>query len=113
VSRRQMGQLHAPAGEERRRADEESIQPFARNRCKGCVDLPAGAGIENLDLQPHGAGCRFDVSYRGLGSLNVGWIDEHSALDLAGIARGRSWASSSSDRGLVDSQSPPLAQAHQ
>src|SRR5262245_25859937 len=39
VSRRQMGQLHAPAGEERRRADEESIQPFARNRCKGCVDL--------------------------------------------------------------------------
>jgi hypothetical protein len=25
----------------------------------------------------------------------------------------RSWASSSSDRGLVDPQSPPLAQAHQ
>jgi len=37
----------------------------------------ASRGIENLDLQPHSAGCRFDVSYRGLGSLNVGRIDEH------------------------------------
>src|SRR5262245_41936700 len=41
------------------------------------VDLPTAAGIEDLDLQPHGASCRFQLAQGGLGCLRVGWIDEH------------------------------------
>jgi superfamily I DNA/RNA helicase len=35
--------------------DEEGLGPLARKSRKGRVDLAAGAGLEDLDLQRHGA----------------------------------------------------------
>ena len=36
-------------------ADEEGVGPLAHKSREGRIDLAAGAGNENLDLQPHGA----------------------------------------------------------
>jgi hypothetical protein len=43
VARRQVDQLHAPAGEKRLGANEKRIGPLARKPCKGRIDLSAGA----------------------------------------------------------------------
>ena len=77
MARRQSGQLDTPAVEEGVAADEERVGPLAHKRCEGRIDLAAGAGVEDLDLQPHGASSRFHVSQRGLGSRSIGRIDEH------------------------------------
>ena len=84
VARRQVGQLHTPADEKGVGADEERVGPLARKRCEGRIDLAAGAGVEDLDLQPHGAGGRFHVSQRGLGSRGIGRIDEHGHTGRSG-----------------------------
>ena len=52
--------------------------------CEGRIDLATGAGIEHLDLQPHGARCRLHVSQRGLGSGDVSRIDEHGDTRRSG-----------------------------
>ena len=62
VACRQLGQLDAAVDQERADANEYGIGPCASNRCKSRIDLAAGAGGENLDLQPHGAPSRFNVS---------------------------------------------------
>jgi hypothetical protein len=62
--------LDTPAGEERVGTDEKSVGPLARERCKHSFDFLAGSGIEDLNLQPHGAGSRFQVSQRGRESRN-------------------------------------------
>jgi len=80
---RQLDQLDAPAVEEGVVANEEGVGTFARKCFKCCIDLPAGAGAEDLDLQPNGAGSRFHVSQRGLGS-RTGRIDEDSDAGSAG-----------------------------
>ena len=72
-----MDQLDTPAGEKGVAADEEGVGPLAHERCEGRIDLAAGAGVEDLDLQPHGASSRFHVSQRGLGNGSIGRIDEH------------------------------------
>ena len=84
VARRQVDQLDTPAGEEGVGADEEGVGPLARKSCEGRIDLAAGAGVEDLDLQPHGAGSRFHVSQRGLGSRGIGRIDEHGHTSGSG-----------------------------
>ena len=53
-------------------------------RGEGRIDLAAGAGVNDLDLQPHGAGGRFHVSQRGLGSRSIGRIDEHGHTSGSG-----------------------------
>ena len=58
-------------------ADEEGVGPLAHKSCEGRIDLSAGAGVEDLDLQSHGASSRFHVSQRGLGIRSIGRIDEH------------------------------------
>ena len=75
--RRQLDQLHTPGVEEGVAADEEGVGPLAHKSREGRIDLAAGAGIDDLDLQPHGAGSRFHVSQRGLGIRGIGRIDEH------------------------------------
>jgi hypothetical protein len=77
VARRQGGKLDAPAGEKGVVADEEGVGLPAHKSCESGVDLLAGAGVEDLDLQPHSAGSRFHVSYDGLGIHSIGRIDEH------------------------------------
>ena len=69
--------MHTPADEKGVGADEEGVGPLAHKCCEGRIDFAAGAGVEDLDLQPHGAGSRFHVSQRGLGNRSIGRIDEH------------------------------------
>src|SRR5262249_6523244 len=66
VARREVDQLDPPADEKGVGADEERIGPLSHKSCEGRIDLPAGAGIEDLDLQSYGASSRFHVSQRGL-----------------------------------------------
>jgi hypothetical protein len=54
--------------------------------CEGHLYLAAGAGVENLDLQPHGARSRFNVSQRRLGSC-IGRVDEHGDTNGPGRSR--------------------------
>jgi hypothetical protein len=51
MARRQCGQLDPPAGEESVRGDEQGIRPPGDKRRECCINLQAGARIEDLDLQ--------------------------------------------------------------
>src|SRR5262249_34216974 len=66
-----------PTDEEDVGTDEKRIGPLAHKSCEGRIDLAAGAGFENLNLQPHGAGSRLHVSQRGFGIDSICRIDEH------------------------------------
>ena len=81
---RQLSQLDAPVEEEGADANEDGIGPCASNCCKSRIDLAAGAGGENLNLQPHGAPSRFNVSQSSLGGRRKGRIDEHSDTNGTG-----------------------------
>jgi hypothetical protein len=59
--------LDAPRVEKRARADEHGVGPLARKSRERGIDLAAGVGSEDPDLQAHGARCRFRVSHCGLG----------------------------------------------
>ena len=41
---------------------KSGVGRLARNGREGGIDLAAGTGVDDLDLQPHGAGSRFHVS---------------------------------------------------
>src|SRR5258706_1748530 len=77
MARRQVDQLDTPAIEEAVAADENCVGPLAYKRCEGHIDLATGAGVEDLDLQSHGASSYFHISHRGVGSRSIGWIDEY------------------------------------
>ena len=77
MARGQRGQLDAPAGEERVRADKEGVGPLAHKRCVGSIDLLTGTGVVKLSLQPEDASSRFKVAARGLRPPNVGRIDKY------------------------------------
>src|SRR5215831_8289525 len=83
VARRQIDQLEAAANEKAIAADEKRVGPLAHKSCKGRVDLPTVAGLEDLELQPHSASSRFHVSQRSLGS-GISRIDEHGHTSGAG-----------------------------
>ena len=55
VAGRQIDQLGTPDLKEGVAPDIKRVRPFARERCKGGIDLAASAGIENLNLEPSGA----------------------------------------------------------
>src|SRR5262249_33904830 len=44
----------------------------------------AGAGVEDLDLQPHGTSSRCHLSQCGLGSDSIGRIGEHTHASYGG-----------------------------
>ena len=71
-----LDQLDTPEGERLVGADKEGVGPIARKTCESCIDFTAVAGVEDLDLQAHGAGGGFDASYCGLDVHRVGRIDE-------------------------------------
>jgi hypothetical protein len=52
--------------------------------CEGRVNLAAGAGVNDLDLQTDGASSRFHVSQCGFLSRSIGRIDEHGNTREAG-----------------------------
>ena len=53
---RERRKLDAPAAEERVAGNQESVDPVARESGQGRLDLLAGAGVEDLNLQSDGAG---------------------------------------------------------
>ena len=61
MARRQLGQLDTPAGE-KRSLPTKSASGRSREKSRECrIDFAGVAGVEDLYLQPHGAGSRFDV----------------------------------------------------
>ena len=70
--------MDTPAQQEGTASNEKGVGPLAPERCEGGIDLAVGVGVDDLDLQSHGAGGRFHVSQHGLGSCSIGWIGEHS-----------------------------------
>jgi hypothetical protein len=56
VARRQDGKLHAAADKKSVASDEEGIRTLARKGGKGRIDLTDRSGVEDMDLQPNGAG---------------------------------------------------------
>src|SRR5215470_16381182 len=81
---RHVGKLKPPAVEKSILADEQDVGPLAPKSCESRIDLPARAGIDDLDLQPHGTGSRLHVSQRGLRIYSISRIDEHSHISRAG-----------------------------
>jgi len=71
-----LGKLKPPAAEKCILANEEGVGPLPHKSCEGRIDLAAGASVEGLDLQPHGAGSGFRVSQCCLGIYSIGRIDE-------------------------------------
>src|SRR5262249_38827687 len=51
IVRRERRKLDAPAAEERVGGNEESVGPVAHERGEGRLDLAAGAGVDDLNLQ--------------------------------------------------------------
>jgi len=56
IGRRERRKLDAPADEEAVGANEEGIGPVVHEGCEGRLDLAAGAGVQDLNLQSEGAG---------------------------------------------------------
>src|SRR5215813_13089901 len=73
-----LDQLNTPTIEEGIVADEEGVRSFGCKPCNCRVDLPAGAGAQELDLQLHRAGGGFDVSQGGLEGISAGRVGEGS-----------------------------------
>jgi len=76
--------LDALGAEKGAAADEEGVGSLAHKRRKRCIDLAAGVGVEDPDLQSHGAGCRFHVSHRALGDPYIGRFDEQGNASGSG-----------------------------
>ena len=84
MAHRQKGQLETPGVEERVAGDKKGVGSLAPKGRKGGINFAAGAGVEDLDLQPHGARGRFHVSQRDLRIHGLGRIDEHGHTCGAG-----------------------------
>ena len=59
---RQCGELFAPAIEECIGADHERACPQLDQGCEGRVEVAFGARMQDMELQPEGAGRRLHVS---------------------------------------------------
>src|SRR5215831_12718083 len=53
VERCQVDQVDTPAGEKGVGVDEKCVGPLAHKSCESRIDFAAGAGVDDLDLQPH------------------------------------------------------------
>ena len=84
IARRERSKLNTPADEERVGANEKCVGPVAHEGSEGRLDLAAGAGVEDLNLQSDGA-CRFRyLSQRGLGDGSIGRINQHGDTNRLG-----------------------------
>ena len=77
MARRKRSKLDTPIGEERVGDDEKSVQPLAQKGSERRIDVADGAGVEDTDLQPEGARCRFNVFHIGLGTDGVDRVDQN------------------------------------
>jgi hypothetical protein len=63
--RRQLDQLDTAGGQPRAGADEEGVGWLVRHTCESRIDLLAARGLEQQNLQPHGASGRLRVMHDG------------------------------------------------
>jgi hypothetical protein len=84
MARRQCGKLDTPISKERVGDDEEGVHPLTHKDSECCIDVTNGAGVKDMDLEPEGACCRFNVSHVGLGTDSIGRIDEHTNTTCSG-----------------------------
>src|SRR5262245_8769915 len=73
---RKRDKLEASAREEDITSDVQGVGAIAHESGEGRLDLAAGAGVEDLNLQSHCTGGFRYVSY-ALGTSDIGWIDQH------------------------------------
>src|SRR6516162_11159117 len=77
MARRERCKLNTPTRKEPLGGNKERVGPVPHESGEGRLDLPAGTGFEDLNLQPYSA-CSFRyVSKRGVGSRDICWIDQH------------------------------------
>ena len=76
MAERQCGELFAPAGEECIGADHERACSQLDQGCKDRIEVAFGARMQDMELQPEGAGRRLQVSRYGLGKSGIGRVDE-------------------------------------
>src|SRR5205814_510981 len=76
VSHRQKRQLKPSAVEEGVAADEESVWSLAHKIRERLIDLAAGAGVEDVNLQSHSAGSQSQLPQRRLGNPCIDRIDK-------------------------------------
>src|SRR5262249_48692157 len=84
VARRQIDQLDTSADEKAIAADEQRIGALARETSEGRINLAAGAGVEDWDLQPGGAGGGLGFWKWGPGGGRVGGIAQPRHTSRAG-----------------------------
>jgi hypothetical protein len=75
--------LHAAAAEQYIAGNEQRVGTLARKGGKGSINLAARAGVENMDLQPDGAGSFMHVPQRGF-SGSIRRIVEHCNTNSLG-----------------------------
>jgi hypothetical protein len=64
---------------------------LVREGGKGRIDLADRAGVQDLDLQPGGAGGFLHLPQCGLGGRNIGRIEEHGSCMSARFLATNSW----------------------
>ena len=110
MARRERRKLHAPAGEEAVGGDEEGIGALAREGGESRIDLAAGAGVEDLNLQSEGAGGFRYVSQRGLGGRSLAGLTStamRTALGTISCSSPSRLATSSATKKLMPVALPP------
>jgi hypothetical protein len=80
------------------------------NRCESCIDLAAGAGFEDLDLQPEHP-CGFLQGLEcGLGKRSISRIDHHGDASGSGheiVQQPSRFATTSATKKLTPVALPP------
>src|SRR5262245_60045564 len=87
VACRQLCQLDPPVEQERCAADDEGVRSLTHKSSECSIEFKAVAGVENLDLQPHGASNCSHISQYGISAGSIPRIDEHGNTNSSGHQR--------------------------
>ena len=68
--------MFGPAREECAGANHEPARSQLDQLCKDSIEVTFGAGIQDMELQPEGTGCRLHLLGVDLGKSGFGWVDE-------------------------------------
>ena len=90
MAKRQGRELFSPHGEEQIDGDHERACPQLDQSCKSRIEVAFGAGVQNMELQPEGAGRSLHVARGGLGKRRIGRIDKQRHDVAVGISSCRS-----------------------
>ena len=76
MAERQCAELFAPADEQCIGSDHEPVGPQLGQGCEYRIEVALGAGVQDMELQPEGAGRRLQVFRYGLCNKGAGRVDE-------------------------------------